>query len=679
MTQFRLLFLVVCSLIVMSLPLFGQQATTKAENQKELSPSLDLKISQVLQGRVRNFIGRFVPENHFQVIVRAQADRKKFSDLPYVPGVSEGGLLSDKSIRELIFLSSSVDITIWFVREVSSTVAEQIVSLLNTEAELNAERGDRISTKVLNISRDDLETGAGRLMKKIESVQEDLIKVKEERDEVKRNLSFIQMNLDKALKEKALDQEAIRNRDREYTKVKQQFDELQKNEAQLQSEYSKLKDQLEQSAIHKLFSVFGNSLFLAIAALISALIFVFGMTRAFSSLGQGIKKLSEGLSGSISSLAHGLSSYEGGSEGLSQDESELYPKKSNSVDVTETVPGIEELKVYQSGLREEINKLWKDEFESDVIIYIDTLIRKYQKPSHAMIVFEIIGQEKSKKVFQRLSKDAREAVSKFIRNAHYEKPKSSMIIEVGENLKTILFAEYISKSETNLDQDIVELLVKVDFDFIVQAVVDMDHNLIARFLLYMEAERISDILKILHKRNPERFSLVSEKLGELPDAQSEADLDSMIKKYLDDSMQVLQSDRHQPYYYFYRELIEKSGDEISENIMSELARKNEGLAQFLRSSVITFNSIFSLSESQISGLIGKLTNHEIGVILSCIGDEGFRKKLLESFGERRQQMILDELDVVSGRPQEQVDSQFKNLKGRITRNLRNSGLITDSG
>lgn len=633
----------------------------------------DLRLSHALQDSVREFVGRFIPANNFQVIVRATADTKKLTSRPYVPGAFSSALLKKKSLRELAFFASGIKMTLWFIKEISDPTKNQIISLLEAESNLNKSRGDSISTEILNITLSELDAGTGNLTRKMETVQGDLDKVKAERDEAKRSLTSLQMNFDQALKETALNKEMLRTRDQQYSEVKRKLDDLEKNESALKEEYNKMKEQWEQSSIRKIFSLFGSSLFISVAGLICAIIFVLGLTRSFASVSSGLKKVSENISAALSAIANSLTMKPETEVASDSHDKEVDVEK--STEIAQSVPGIEELKIYSSSLREEVDKLWKEEFESDVVIYIDNLIRKYKKPSHAMIVFEIMGQEKSEKVFRRLSKQAKQSVNHFIRNAVYDKPKSVLMIEAGENLKTLLFAEYISKSDTNLSQEVTEALVKLEFDFLVQIILELDEKLIPRFLLYLDPGKISELMKFLSKSNQKRFRTISSCLADIPEAQEDDSQDLDIKKRIDDTLVMMQKDLHKPYYQFYREVLEKTGDELSEDIMSDLAKKNEGLGNYLRSSVITFNSLFILSENQISSLVGKLTNHEVGVIISSLSDEAHKKRLLDSFGARRQQMIMDELDVVQGRPAAQVKDQFHKIRDRITRSLKDSGMI----
>lgn len=662
MGQFRVIIL----LLVASFSGGGHNIYAQSSQQ-------DLRLSHALQDSVREFVGRFIPANNFQVIVRASADSKKLTSRPYVPGAFSAAFLKTKSLREQAFYASGIKITIWFIKEITDSTRSQIISLLEAESDLNRSRGDTIATEVLNISLSELDSGTGNLTRKMETVQGDLEKVKAERDEAKRSLTSLQLNFDQALKETALNKEMLRTRDQQYSEVKRKLDDLEKNESALKEEYNKLKEQWDQSSIRKIFSLFGSSLFISIAGLICALIFVMGLTRSFASVTAGMKKVSENISAALSAIANSLTMKPEADIASDDHEKEIDIEK--STEIAQSVPGIEELKIYSTSLREEVDKLWKEEFESDVVIYIDNLIRKYKKPSHAMIVFEIMGQEKSEKVFRRLSKQAKQSVNHFIRNAVYDKPKSVLMIEAGENLKTLLFAEYISKSDTNLSQEVTEAIVKLEFDFLIQMILELDEKLIPRFLLYLDPGKISDLMKYLSKHNQKRFRDVASALADIPEAQDDDSQDQDIKKKIDETLVMMQKDLHKPYYQFYKEVLEKTGDELSEDIMSDLARKNEGLGNYLRSSVITFNSLFILSENQISSLVGKLTNHEVGVIISSLHDEAHKKRLLESFGARRQQMIMDELDVVSGRPPGQVKDQFDKIRDRITKSLKDSGVI----
>ena len=640
------------------------------------SGTLNLKLAQALQNKIRDFIKRFIPDNNFQVIVRTTTDEKAIAAKPYLPHGMSTASLKNRSLRELSFLANSVEVTIWFVKEVNREVAGQILSLLREEADFSKEKGDIVTSKTLNISLNDLDAGAGQLAKQMESVQNEIKKIRNERDEANRNLTILKINFDKALKETALSKEMLKTRDQQYSDIKRQLSELQKIESQLQTEYSSLKQKWEQGSLNKLFSIFGDSLFLSIAGLICALIFVFGLTRSFSAVSTGLKKTSDNLASALSSIANNLTMNNHNDHSGKHPNLHVNEVKNKSIsDISQSVPGIEELKIYQSSLRDEIDRLWKEEFESDVVIYIDNLIRKHNKTSHAMIVFEILGQDKSEKVFRRLSKQAKQSVNYFIRNAHYDKPKSVLMIEAGENLKTLLFAEYISKSDSNLNQDIIESLVKLEFDFTIHLFLEIEDIIIPRLLLYLDPEKISEIMKHMHRNHPERFKIMSEKLSDIPEAQGDANQDEAISEKIQQTMMIMQKDVHKPYYQFYREVLEKTGDELSEKIMSELAGKNEGLGQFLRSTVVTFNSLFLLPDPQISTIVGELTNHEVGIILSCIEDEALKKRLLTSFSSRRQEMIMDELEVVSGRPEQQVNSQFRKLKEKVTRSLKKSGLV----
>jgi hypothetical protein len=292
---------------------------------------------------------------------------------------------------------------------------------------------------------------------------------------------------------------------------------------------------------------------------------------------------------------------------------------------------------------------------------------------------ELFGREGANEFYNKLGPDQQTAVLDFLARGTYSRPKAELMLEVAEELKTRLLAGGMTRIGGKTNPDIAELILKLPDEDLVEAVVALSGDDLARFLLYFDAAHLGHLFLLLMRKSGETFAKAGRALGRLAEIGDAPNLDEPVKQVLLRRVDKVASDRERPYLTFYKALIEASGDDAQDALVDHLSRGSIRVRNYLSESVVTFGTFFKLHGDYQELILDRLSMTDIGILLSGL-EEAQISTVRSLLDQKRLDLVDEETTRIKGRPPFEQMQAFETARKRVIghiKALKGNGPLTN--
>jgi flagellar motor switch protein FliG len=624
---------------VFAAPPAGPSASGKPGAQTTTSSSTisAAALSRIYEERAQQTLERFIPAKEFSLNAQVKSNNKKTLRAPYDPKSVDPGSLQNMSPEELDEYIAKVEIDVLITKRLQPS-QKKIEELLSKALKLNVKRGDKIAFSPLGIEVTD-----EAWTKERSDLKQELTLLKEQNEKLSRDLQLAKT-------------ETITEKNQHEEKPTIKPDNFVK---EFWTENKKF-----------IFIACGAMIFVFFILAMGLLLMGRSMASGARTLGASIGTIAQAMEGGLNSLANSAAAGVG----------------APALDAQGTLMNAPEQKLIQGGggggvslsmesaqvhllkLRQELLDTLNDSTESIILRHLAFLCSSPNTVAKAVVTMELLGRDTSTQLFKRLSLGGQESVLKFLREGTYGRPKTELMFEAGEELKTKLLAESFDKARGAASEKVASRLLQLTDDNLVELLNDMDPELLPRLFLYLDPLKIATLLTTLKKGDASKYEAAMSQLVKMPEAESAENLDEQLLTSLEGVIDKTKADSQRPFLKLYQEIIERaSDDDMKEEILKQLSA-DPRVDNYLKENVITINTFFMLPDDLKNELIESLSNKDVAALAFGVKDEQ-KDSLLKSLPERRQALINEEMDSLTGKGSRQAQYAFKRVKEVLVRKL----------
>jgi Mg/Co/Ni transporter MgtE len=282
---------------------------------------------------------------------------------------------------------------------------------------------------------------------------------------------------------------------------------------------------------------------------------------------------------------------------------------------------------------------------------------------------ELLGQERANYLFNRLNRQDQDKVLQFINQGGYGTQKYQKMLESGENLKTKLLqgAFHVKKGLEN--RNILENLLTMAEGDIANLAVDFDQEHLARLFLYLDPAKSAGVLQSIYRQNQDVFDKAISAIPQIPNFVEKRDLDQRIEQSISKYKETQANDAQLPYLQHYYNLITSMDENLTELTLERMSQSSERVGNFLKEKVVTFALLFELNDEQQADLVNKLNNKDIAILLVAL-DKDLADQVKRQVPQRRQDMLTEELESLSGLANNKLALLLKTVKTKVVKDLQ---------
>jgi hypothetical protein len=594
-------------------------------------------LSAVYEQRVSKIIGRHLSPTLFQVkaTVEAASVSEEYDEDSYLPSNVDRlsfGSASSKALKEA---SASIAITIFIDSRVQADAKTQLKDIVVKIMEFDG--SEKIDFVDLNFQSLDYNNNEQRdALKKAELLGGENQALLRERDDVKRELDITNSSLGKQSREieglKSLNQKM---------KI-----ELQKSTQETQSAKSDASSKLREIENLKIDQATQKEekVWITGAALIvMAIIIVIGLIMiglSFKSSGSNVGESVTAVAAALDTIGASVTTLgesekeeaiEAAEDGLGEAESTLSPSQ---VDPAAVEKKLSELSAW-------INERLEDNVETTILDLINKELITATNPENAVGMLEVLGKESAGRLYDRLSKKAQSKIRDFIQNGVYSRPKSDVMLDGAEKLKTAIFFSS-SVENTESAKAVILGLVKLDVVRVVMLLEQVDSEAMPRLLSYFDAKSIAQFIKDTKENNADIYDKLVVALSDIsPTEESVEQFDKIIATSIEEVASIESVDRADQ-FKLYSQIFANIPDNLIEEISTKLAEKDDDLKAFVEENVITAKTLYLLSEEVQSEVFDYLSNKDIAAIMNG-GDDQFSALATLLLDKRKFELLDDEI------------------------------------
>lgn len=645
------------TLVLMSSTARAQKATVNSPQSTQPATTIDVgvRISEVFTDRATKVLSRYISPNDFYVTVSAKSKDDTQPDLPYLPASQSSEALANLSNDELNNLLGAVNIDIWLNKKFDDETKQTLTQLV--QSALGIKSPDAITVKDMQISNT-TQTVDGETQKLLDKAQNDLRQALTELKALERERNDLKMeNLLKANKGET-----------------PQKDYPSKPEQVSAKDDKPTEEEKKPAVVDQLIAAAPTLAIVLTAALVLIIV-----ARTFSS---SIRTVGSGMA----SVANALSSM-GGSLGMKVESDNEDPSKSKKNDDVEkaavTNQTVGSSTQSSSGniherimrLHDEIIANMSERTESIILTSLTDMLQRPEYVAKAVATLELLGKERSNQLFKRLGKHSRETVLDFLQNGDYGRPKTELMLESGEALKTKLMAEGFGNLRGEMTIKMTEkMLALAEADYY-DIFMELSDQYKPRFMFYLDSEALGRLLSTYGQKNPDSVELVMDLLSKIADVESRVDMDPYIISSIDNYLAGRKEDVQEKYVPYYQKILETMDGELAEKAVDKLGDKSHVLRSKLKGVVITINTMFKLPPEMRMNMIENMNNKQLASLI-CSLPEDQVATVWDSVSRRRVDLIKDEVEILKQMAPTAMRSLFNETKNTITTRLKK---MRDSG
>ena len=653
-------------------------------------------VNRAIERDIEKFVGNYLDKKLFLIVVSSVEDESEeveSKSIPYLPNPNKTVSKSDRDIENLILSLSSLEIKIVLDRSVNRGFQRTLAQILNTRYPLSRERGDKLRFLKADLKPAIIEETVEPVQTtqqpsqaidnpafdeeqfaKINNAQKKIDELENERNDLKMDLTLTKTLLDKAEREamyaKALQEEAQRKKEAlEAQALKERLnnDQAQKPAPQGQqvqavpaspavaTQIIPEKEFKDQKSFEDRVAQFS----LAIAMIISFFVLGFVLFSGSTSFGNKFEKASQNIARGIMELRPSSASagYSGG--------------ESANVNVNRSIgdPGNDLSAKHNrvEDLKKDILENYKSMGQMTQTIVISKVfedLNQAKTVERAVCAMELLGVDEANRVFKMLGTEQKRVVLNFLSKRNYSIDKIDLMIDVAENLKSLLFAGDFKSLDANLSDELRLLLMRFNDESISELTKSLDEDTVARLLIYFDSSRISAIASLMHPSEKDHWKSLTSALLKMPYVSDRTDLDGILIKSLENIEQRNESIQESRYLGFYKEFFENIQGDLAEYLVQNVSKANQVVSDYLSDNLITFQTYFKLAEQYQEKIVAELGLQDLGVLFAVLPDNllsGIRKYM----EQQKIDIVYDEVQIIRSLSKTQLDKQFSETKQKV--------------
>ena len=617
------------------------------------APQQGIILKRLLEQRVEKVLGRHLPEKDFSVVITPKMKVGTTKKLPYAPAHGDFALTDSIATADLLALTSQVKIEVYLSAAYSKAHQQKIRTILFEKMGLTKLRGDEVAFVGLGLDLPDQEeqkaiTKLRKSQSELDALKSNSEQTKKERDDLKQELLI--------LKNAPRDQ----------------------------------KGEVLPGPTKKELVIYAGWFLVAVAALVVIFISATMFSRALRKSGDGVQAVAEAIaqfaqvSAKPNAVDPGSPAQLGKGEGIKLIESAAGGKAATGSRVP--TAAIDTLQARLLQLHEEITKNIDDvkgnaaNLESIVVQHLSTMLEQKENVPKAVVTMELLGRDRANKLFTRLPQSAQELIMAFLKQGFYQVPKAELMLEAGEELKTKLLADQFGSVRFITTERVTELLLQMTGSDLLDVCKKLDERSIPRFLLYLNTEKIVQLLRDAKDAEPAHYHKMTTLITRMPDFEQSTQLDEIIIAAIQARMATNKEDRQRPYLKIYQSVIEAADDEMAEELTSSLTSRSKAVGQYLEKNTVLISMLFKLPVEVIeANIFDALGNRDLAALIN--GFDGNKKQfLLSHLEQRRRDQVNEEVERAASRTKRQNSEDHKAAKQTvlgILRKLKTEGTLDE--
>lgn len=392
------------------------------------------------------------------------------------------------------------------------------------------------------------------------------------------------------------------------------------------------------------------------------------------------KTLAEGLSAGLTQLANNSAPALSPASQLPAVVSQNSPQTSGNVHASissgESAASRAALQDYLPKLRSELTEGLNPTAEAVLIKHLSQLLDKEESVAKAVALLELLGKDVATDIFARLSPAGKRKMVDFVQTGRYDRPKWELMVDSGEELKTKLLVNSLETTDTGSSEKVMGLILQLGSDELFQVAAEISSELLPRFMLYLEAAKVSELLVHFRRGNPNKFSQALAAIPQMAAATKSEKMDGALMTALQRGVDNSKKDTQSAFLTHYQHIVETSDDDMAEEIISELSH-DPRIAEFIRENIITMGTFFHLSSSGRKAILDALPNKDIAGLAAGLSDVQ-QRTILDAILERRRPLIEEEMQSLKsrgGRQLQLASNRVKQIVVRLMKDLKKQGIL----
>ena len=605
-------FLGVKALFFFALMAWGYGDRAVFAQSSSLESSLATKISEVLVNHL--------PSKSFSVVVRAQAQKKNKTSMPYMPattGVSSLGALQ-RRIRK-------ATVTIFIEPNFGQATRKSLSKLLVAKGFVRPKRGDKLAFRDLKlagvkaVNRSDL--------KDTLLLQGKVIGLQRSSSELSQAL-VLEQEKSKEL-EKSLREEKAKGQN-----LEQSNDKLNQDLMALRKKQLKLEGEVKQKTWFEKYQPYVVPLASIVLALIGLMVLV-GMVQKYARV--LLKDFAQNSQ---------RQSSRGRAEALASKEKADHRQGRVSASGPDIADRARLAKV--NSVRELVKKYFaanpKQAHLSVMQLLLDNQVFR-DEPEMLVSALEIVGKNAAVEVAKSLPDTYTQRMLAFYRSPIFSRSKLHAHARAADILETTLYGNQILQLGDGLDSELAFMCATLTAKEMLELAARLGKVGLTRLFSYLDSSKVVALVdhQSVHSR-PELAGKIVSALGELSSVGSNASLDDGLKEYVQQLIQARSTGDQAGSRSKVASILESLSSDSGEMVLNQVRHLGEqGLVADFNQKIVTLRSPLRMGQDSFAYLMDQLNIQEIAMLLAHYNPDE-KSRLLANVGENRAVILAEELE-----------------------------------
>jgi flagellar motor switch protein FliG len=657
--------------------LYAQVANSDAPSGFNLV-AMEADIARIFENQAKALIERHLRPEQFQILVTVKGNPQPGTTLPYVPSTLDTRSFQDFSPEELRPFISRVDLEILLSERFKAPTREKIQAILSKKLALDSARGDRITFSDLGIELDTPQSELAQALSRAEAesreIQARLSSLSKERDDAQRELSTAKNSLE------SIQQSSNQKIAELIVSTRKEIDDRLKE----REKPSDLKEQsrLAEKSFYELNMpwITGGVLILA-ALLLLALTSRFAvatLAKSFGSIGDAVRNFGEKVAEAVTTLTPTPAT---GPQPDRRAEVIMKSRAASDDDRHRMGPqaSLEQVQARILAIQNDLVQSMNPTTEGIIVAHVGRLVESGDTVAKAVVTLELLGKDKANEIFQLLDSESQAIIREFMRSGSYTKPKTEVMLEAAEEVKTKLLMEVFGEVRGKISAQVASRILKLRADDLALVAKRLSQETLPRLFLYLDPKRLAEVLSALKSKDEYQYAVALKALPKVPGAERLTELDKELIATLDEQITAAHDDSQKAYLGWYKAIADSLDDDVAEELRENLAAANPQLGKFVRDQMIAFGTFFLLLDEVQEELIQSLSSKNLAALVIGLNDQQ-KAQILVMFDKRRQELIAEDMEALSGKGQRQLNLAHRQAKNLIVANikaLKGSGSLDD--
>ena len=324
-------------------------------------------------------------------------------------------------------------------------------------------------------------------------------------------------------------------------------------------------------------------------------------------------------------------------------------------------------------LQKDLNSTLENSGENLLIQSLSCQLQEQATIPRAVATMELLGKNKANAIYKKLPQQAKSTVLSFLASPRYDRPKTLLMLEAGEELKSTLFSDELGQIRGELDPKISCQLVKFSDENMIELFALIEEAALPRAFLYFEPEQLARIVGQVQTSRAGEFARLAEAIAQIPLAKDKAEDDLLIKDAIRKLEKKNHSDSTRPFLDYYKSLLANVQPAVGDQLATTLSETDERFQTFIDENYISKATFFKLtweiqdmilervSIRNLGNFVIGLNEKERNVVQAILADA--RWNLVEEESQRHSKKSARQVQQIYWQGVQAVVDQIKSEKG----------------